>query len=73
MRGVRRGRECETETKKKGKRVTQGQDSMFVPTGQQLSRENIEKKHKKKALNSYLPTLKKFESCTNVGDPVDPL
>lgn len=36
-------------------------------------RQKGEKKHKKKALNSYLPTLKEVESCADVGDPVDPL
>lgn len=32
-----------------------------------------EKKHKKEAVNSYLPTLEELESCADVGDPVDPL
>ncbi len=31
------------------------------------------KKHKKQAVNSYLPTLEEVESCADVGDPVDPL
>lgn len=35
--------------------------------------EKKKKKHKEKTLNSYLPTLKEVESCTDVGDPVDPL
>lgn len=68
---------------RRGKQVTQGQDSIFVPTRQQLSRESNrtgkkekakkKKNHKKKELNSYLPTPEEVESCTDVGNPVDPL
>lgn len=69
--GMWEGRESE-RLGKKGKQVAQGQDSVFLPTGQQLSRER-KKKHKKKALNSYLPTLKEFKRYADVRDPVDPL
>lgn len=44
----------------------QGEEKEGVKQGEK-------KNTQKKALNSYLPTLEEVESCTDVGDPVDPL
>lgn len=70
---VRGGDEGETGHTRSGFNVCTHEAA--AEQGEQQARGKTEEttKHKKKALNSYLPALKEVESCTDVGDPVDPL
>lgn len=64
-----------------GNKTAQGQNSVFVAMRQQLGKRGEgggrerekNRRIKKTPMNFYLPTLKEVESCTDIGDPVDPL
>lgn len=75
--GIRINEGCEKEERVRGwgrreNRSHKVRIQCFYPRGSSWAGRE-KKKHKKKALNSYLPTLKEFKRYADVRDPVDPL